>query len=92
MASAKLAMALIGDNQGKKYEAKAFLTLLTIKLGLPVTKLARVVLSEKNLINQHNFLCDVKKLATFMIESLTNADMTDGSYDNFRQIAQLVLA
>lgn len=48
MASAKLAMALIGDNQGKKYEAKAFLTLLTIKLGLPVTKLARVVLSEKN--------------------------------------------
>lgn len=94
MASAKLAMALIGDDQGKKDEAKAFLTLLKIKWGLQVTKLARMVLSEKN-FNKPTQLPlpeDVKKLATFMIDSLANADTTDGSYENFRQIAQLVLA
>lgn len=82
MASAQLAMALIGDDQRKKDEAKAFLTLLKIKWGLQVTKLTRMVLSEKN-FNKPTQLPlpeDVKKLATFMIESLTNADTTDGSY------------
>lgn len=82
MASAKLAMALIGDDQRKKDEAKAFLTLLKIKWGLQVTKLTRMVLSEKN-FNKPTQLPlpeDVKKLVTFMIESLTNADTTDGSY------------
>lgn len=85
---------MIGDDQGKKDEAKAFLTLLKIKWGLQVTKLARMVLSEKN-FNKSTQLPlpeDVKKLATFMTESLANADTTDESYENFRQIAQLVLA
>lgn len=53
-----------------------------------------MVLSEKN-FNKPTQLPlpeDVKKLATFMIDSLANADTTDGSYENFRQIAQLVLA
>jgi hypothetical protein len=94
MASAKLALALMEEDQDKKDQAKSFLTLMKINWGLQVTKLAKTVLQEKSFNKPVNLPLpeDVKKLAIFMENKLRSADLKDTTYQNFKDVAKLALA
>ena len=94
MASAKLGEALKTGNEVKTSEAKDFLKLMTLNWGLQVTKLSRVVLSERN-FNSYKplpFPSDVKKLATYLQSSLNSLDLQDYSYTQRKKVAVLSLA
>ncbi|OWF39284.1 hypothetical protein KP79_PYT22704 [Mizuhopecten yessoensis] len=94
MASAKLGSALIQGDETKKQEAENFLCLMKLNWGLKVTKLARVLLTERS-FNRRKPLPlpgDVKKLATFMKTELENLDLDNWLYDNFKKAAVLALA
>lgn len=79
MASAKLGLALVEGDDVKYKQTRAFMELMDINWSLQVTKLGKVVLSERAFNRSYPLPLpsDVKKLAEFLIRELTTADYTD---------------
>lgn len=94
MASAKLGEALVQGDDLKKSQAEHFLTLMNMSWSLKVTKLARMVLAERNfnIIKQLPLPEDIQKMVSFMVEELNKLDLQDDSYKIFRKAAVLALA
>ncbi|CAG2222876.1 unnamed protein product [Mytilus edulis] len=94
MASAKLGEALVEGDDLKKSQAENFLTLVNMSWSLKVTKLARMVLAERNfnIIKQLPLPEDIQKMVSFMVEELNKLDLQDVAYKIFRKAAVLALA
>ncbi|XP_060563321.1 uncharacterized protein LOC132722776 isoform X3 [Ruditapes philippinarum] len=93
MVDAKLAKAIIQEDNDEQKEAQDFLRLMSMQWGLRVTKLARYVLIERsfNQVKELPLPDDVKKLSVHLQKELSSIDLEDCTFCNFRKLAVLTL-
>nr|XP_034331462.1 uncharacterized protein LOC117690845 isoform X11 [Crassostrea gigas] len=94
LASSKLASAIIHADEKRQKEAENFLQLMKMQWTVKVTKLARMVLQERQYNKPKSLPTpeDIKKITEFMKTEICNLDLTDISYANYKKVAVLTLA
>nr|XP_034316734.1 uncharacterized protein LOC109620100 isoform X3 [Crassostrea gigas] len=94
LASSKLASAIIHADEKRQKEAENFLQLMKMQWTVKVTKLARMVLQERQYNKPKSLPTpeDIKKITEFMKTEICNLDLTDISYANYKKVVVLTLA
>lgn len=88
------ALRLSNKNRQEQEEAEDFLKMMNIYWGTRITKLARVILSERKYGQdvQLPHPEDIKELYTYLHKALAELDLTQANYENYRTVCEVVEA